>query len=159
MQALPLVFVAMGDDLPRHLVAAGLTRDGYDVTPVATMAGLLERMTVELSLARRCGRDFVVLADARFPSFSAVDLLELLRNAGQRAPVILVGDLREEDTPRALDAILLPGRINVADVRAAVEQAVAAAQLPDGRDRLPPRPALRGDLPLLPLPAARTVRG
>jgi len=147
----PLVFVALDDDFVRHIVAVGLIRDGLEVVPVATMAGLVERMSVELAPARRRGRDFVVVADARFAPFSPVDLLELLRRAGEGAPVLIVGDLREADLPRVLDASLLPGRPDAADVQAAVAHAMAAARRPQERTRRPPRPLRPGEAPQLPL--------
>jgi len=123
-----LVLLAEDDAEMRSLVSAQLQDDGYE--PVEAQNGVeliraihrIETALLPLSL---------IITDIRMPGFDGLEVLEYLRYAGLRVPVILMtgfGDRSTHARARELDAALVLDKpFDIDDLRAAVARIAPAA--------------------------------
>ena len=117
------VIVAEDDPEMRRLVVEALRKDGHQVTE-ATDGG---RLLVTLAHQRvdRDGVDLadLVVSDVRMPVVSGMQILEQLRAAHWRVPVILMtafGDDATRGRARSLGAVLFDKPFDIDDLRTAV---------------------------------------
>jgi two-component system, OmpR family, response regulator len=88
------VLVADDDEDMRALVASTLRDDGYEVTEARDGADLLAQLEAGLDDPSR--RPDVVISDVIMPELSGLGVLEALRRAQQRLPVILMTVVSDE---------------------------------------------------------------
>jgi CheY-like chemotaxis protein len=122
-----LVLLAEDDAEMRALVAAQLRDDGYE--PIEAQNGVeliralhrIENAVLPLQL---------IITDIRMPGFDGLEVLEYLRYAGLRVPVIVMtgfGDARTHAKAKSLDAALVLDKpFDIDDLRAAVARLVPA---------------------------------
>jgi two-component system, response regulator, stage 0 sporulation protein F len=92
----PLVVVGDDDAELRAVLAMVLGDDGYAVEEAADGMSL-----VDLLLRDDAAEPDAVVMDVRMPGYTGLDVLEKLRLAGRRVPVILVTACGREVEPRA----------------------------------------------------------
>jgi DNA-binding response OmpR family regulator len=119
----PRVLVAEDDADMRRLVVEALRRDGYDVTAVSDGGRLL--VTIAHELVDKNGAELadLVVSDVRMPVCSGMQILEQLRAARWRVPVILMtafGDAATREHARTLGALLFDKPFDLDDLRTAV---------------------------------------
>jgi DNA-binding response OmpR family regulator len=124
----PVVLVAEDELQMRALVTETLRKDGYDVRPVADGGRLL------VSLARRYAGDVLwrvvdlVVSDIRMPICTGLQILEQMRAAHWRTPVILMtafGDDATRSRARSLGALLFDKPFALDDLRTAAARLLA----------------------------------
>ncbi len=105
----PRVLLAEDDSATRGLLASVLRDEGYDVVEVADGG----RFLVGLARTYADGTAYVaydlVVSDLYMPVCNGLELVEAMRQAGWRTPVILMtafGDARVRDRAAALGAIV-----------------------------------------------------
>ncbi len=120
----PRVLVAEDDDDMRSLLVEALAKDGYRVEEVADGGRLL--VTLAQEIARGGGgtaRVDLVVSDIRMPICTGLQILEQMRAAAWRVPVILMtafGDAKTRERANVLGAILFDKPFDVDDLRTAV---------------------------------------
>jgi two-component system, response regulator, stage 0 sporulation protein F len=92
----PRVVVGDDDAELRAVLAMVLSDDGYAVAEAADGTSL-----VDLLLRDDAAEADAVVMDVRMPGYSGLEVLEKLRLAGRRVPVILVTACGREIEPRA----------------------------------------------------------
>jgi CheY-like chemotaxis protein len=98
----PRVAVAEDDVEMRHLIAATLRDDGYEVVEAGDGSELitqLERLGGEQGPARTAVE--LIVSDLRMPRLSGMDLLGAIRDGNWRTPFILITSFGDEETHRA----------------------------------------------------------
>jgi DNA-binding response OmpR family regulator len=119
----PRVLVAEDDDDMRRIVSEALRKDGYDVIAVSDGGRLL--LTLARQLIQSDGKAVVdlLVSDMRLPIRSGMRVLEELRAARWRVPVILMtafGDESMREHARELGAVLFDKPFDLDDLRTAV---------------------------------------
>jgi DNA-binding response OmpR family regulator len=119
----PRVMVAEDDPEMRRLVAETLRKDGYEVITVSDGGRLL--VTLAHELADDGGADLVdlLVSDVRMPICTGVQILEQVRAARWRLPVILMtafGDVGTRNHVNSLGAVLFDKPFDLDDLRTAV---------------------------------------
>jgi two-component system, response regulator, stage 0 sporulation protein F len=112
--------LAEDDDQIREPLSQILALDGFEVTAVPDGEMLVDHLSRCDAFERRPD---VIVTDHRMPGYSGVEVLEGLRDAGWRIPVIVVTAYGPEVTPlaRALGAFaVLQKPIDLDDLRTAV---------------------------------------
>ena len=94
--------LAEDDAEMRHLLASALREDQYEVVEVADGRDLLDRLD---AFIRRGDPVDLVITDVRMPRISGLQALRFLKQAGFRAPVILITAFGDHGTH--VDACLL----------------------------------------------------
>jgi DNA-binding response OmpR family regulator len=117
-----ILLVEDSDDM-RALVAEALERDGYVVEQAVDGHAAFARVTKMTSDADL----HLVITDVRMPGLSGIQVLETLRAAGRRTPVILMtafgdGELRAHAF--SLDAFLLDKPFSLDELRQYVSRAL-----------------------------------
>jgi DNA-binding response OmpR family regulator len=118
----PRILVAEDDDDMRRLVVEALRRDGYDVTALSDGGRLLVTLAHEL-IGRDGGLADLVVSDVRMPVCTGMQILEQLRAANWRIPVILMtafGGAPARERARTLGALLFDKPFDLDDLRTAV---------------------------------------
>jgi two-component system response regulator AtoC len=119
------IFVAEDDPEMLRLIVEALRGDGHDVEQVSDGGRLL----VELARARPEGRRIdLVVSDIRMPTCTGLQILEVLRAAHRKVPVILMTAFGDDDTrnrAERLGAVLFDKPFAVGDLRAAVTKLLA----------------------------------
>lgn len=109
-----------------RVVKDWLSADGYDVREASDGGRLLIAMTAHLR-EPEAGLDLVI-SDIRMPVCTGLEILEGLRQAHRRIPVILMtafGDDETRATANRLGAILLDKPFALEDLREAVRSSLA----------------------------------
>jgi DNA-binding response OmpR family regulator len=122
----PRILVAEDDPEMRRLVSEALRRDGYEVITVPDGGRLL--VTLAHELVDNDGADLVdlLVSDIRMPVCTGIQIVEQIRAARWRLPVILMTAFGDEATrghAHALGALLFDKPFDLEDLR------VAAASL------------------------------
>jgi len=119
------VLVADDDDDMRALIARTLRDDGYEVTEARDGADLLAQLEASLDDPRR--RPDIVVSDVIMPELSGLGVLEALRRAQQRLPVILMTVVSDETihtVAKRLGAVgVLHKPFDIDDLRTAIVNA------------------------------------
>ncbi len=106
----------------RRLVVEALRQDGYDVIAVADGGRLLVTLAHEYVDKSGAGLADLVVSDLRMPVCSGMQILEQVRAAHWRIPVILMtafGDQATRDHARMLGALLFDKPFDLDDLRTA----------------------------------------
>src|SRR3954470_15011744 len=119
------IFVAEDDPEMLRLIVEALRGDGHDVEHASDGGRLL----VELARARPEERAIdLVVSDIRMPTCTGMQILEALRAAHRKVPVILMTAFGDDDTrnrAERLGAVLFDKPFAVGDLRAAVATLLA----------------------------------
>jgi DNA-binding response OmpR family regulator len=117
----PRILVAEDDTEMRRLVSDALRKDGYHVTEASDGGRLLVQVT---SLYPRPDAELdLLISDIRMPVVSGLAILESLRRAHWKVPVILMTAFGDDETRAqavALGAILFDKPFAIDDLRTAV---------------------------------------
>ena len=119
----PRVLVAEDDTEMRQLVAEALREDGYDVYEAADGGRLLFEVTSRDAPSR--GDLDLVVTDIRMPIGSGLRVIEALRKARWKVPVIIMTAFSDEVTradAAAVGAILFDKPFAIDDLRAVAKQ-------------------------------------
>ncbi len=119
----PRILVAEDNDEMRRLVVDALRGDGYDVIAVSDGGRLLVTLAHGFVADHAGGLVDLLVSDIRMPSCSGLQILEQLRAAQWRIPVILMtafGDSATRERARALGAVLFDKPFDLDDLRTAV---------------------------------------
>ena len=127
----PRILVAEDDADMRRLLVEALRKDGYDVIAVSDGGRLL--VTLAHEFVDKGGAELadLIVSDVRMPICTGLQILEQLRAAHWRIPVILMtafGDATTREHAHNLDAVLFDKPFEIDDLRTAV----AALLLRDG---------------------------
>lgn len=119
----PRILVAEDDDELRRIVSEALREDGYDVLTASDGGRLL--VTLAHQFADRDGGDLadLIVSDVRMPICTGMQILEQLRAAHWRVPVILMtafGDTATHHRAHSLGALLFDKPFDLAYLRTAV---------------------------------------
>ena len=107
----------------RRVVSESLRKDGYDVIAVSDGGRLLVALTRELIQSDGRAIADLVVSDIRLPIRTGMRVLEELRAARWRVPVILMtafGDDATRERARRLRAVLFDKPFDLEDLRVAV---------------------------------------
>ena len=119
------VLVADDDEDMRALIASTLRDDGYEVAEARDGADLLAQLEAGLDDPRK--RPDVVVSDVIMPELSGLGVLEALRRAQQRLPVILMTVVSDETihtVAKRLGAVgVLRKPFDIDDLRTAIVNA------------------------------------
>ncbi len=119
----PRILVAEDDSDMRRLVVEALRRDGYDVISVKDGGRLLVTLAHEFVDESGTGLADLLVSDVRMPVCSGLQILEQLRAARWRTPVILMtafGDSFMREHALELGAVLFDKPFDLDDLRTAV---------------------------------------
>ncbi|HEX3593664.1 MAG TPA: response regulator [Polyangiaceae bacterium] len=119
----PRILVAEDDAEMRRLVTEALRKDGYEVIAVSDGGRLL--VTLAHEFVDRKGSELadLVLTDIRMPICSGLQIVEQMRAAHWRIPVILMtafGDRATREQAGMLGALLFDKPFDMDDLRTAV---------------------------------------
>jgi len=119
----PRILVAEDDADMRRLVVDALHKDGYDVISVSDGGRLL--VTLAHEFVDKDGTELtdLLVSDVRMPTCTGMQILEQIRTAHWRIPVILMtafGDAATREHARALGALLFDKPFDLDDLRTAV---------------------------------------
>lgn len=122
------ILIADDDDDMRALMATTLRNDGYSVVEASDGAQLLELLRDALEDARR--RPDILVTDIKMPHLSGLGVLQALRRAHVRMPVIVVtafADASMHTVAKRLGAVgVLQKPFDVDDLRTVVLNASTA---------------------------------
>jgi DNA-binding response OmpR family regulator len=118
------IVVAEDDTHLRHAVVDVLRRQGYEVMEAADSTQLLAELVLHdlRNRGRTEGVD-LILTDVRMPGCSGLALMELLREAEWRRPMILMTAFADQDTrarARAIGAVMLDKPFRIEELLATV---------------------------------------
>ena len=119
------VVVGEDDGEMRRLVVQALRRDGYAVGEASDGPSLLELMRSQASSGERID---LVISDIRMPGCSGLQVLERLRMANDRVPVILMTAFGDDETRLEAErrgAVLFDKPFLIDDLRKAVGHLLA----------------------------------
>lgn len=119
----PRVLVAEDDEEMRRLVVEALRKDGYEVISVSDGGRLLVTLAHEFVDGEGVELADIVVSDLRMPVCSGMEILEQVRAARWRTPVILMtafGDAGTREHARTLGALLFDKPFDLDDLRTAV---------------------------------------
>ena len=117
------ILVAEDDHEMRSVVVESLRKDGYEVSEATDGGRLLVTLAREYVPGDATPHIDLLVSDVRMPVCSGLQILEQLRAAQWRVPVILMtafGDESMRERARALCALLLDKPFEMRDLRAAV---------------------------------------
>jgi DNA-binding response OmpR family regulator len=119
----PRILLAEDDVDMRTLVADALRKDGYEVQSVADGGRMI--VTLAHQYVEADGENLVdlIVSDVRMPVCTGIQILEQLRAAHWRTPVILMtafGDEATRSCARSLGALLFDKPFDLNDLRVAV---------------------------------------
>jgi DNA-binding response OmpR family regulator len=121
------VLVAEDDTEMRQLVAEALREEGYEVYEAADGGRLLFEVTSRDGHSR--GDLDLVITDIRMPIGSGLRVIEALRNARWKVPVIIMTAFSDEATladAEAVGAVLFDKPFAMDDLRAAARQLLSS---------------------------------
>ncbi|MCU0682427.1 MAG: response regulator [Polyangiaceae bacterium] len=127
------VLVAEDDAAMRELVTTALEGDGYHVHEAADGLAFASRLSQLIFSEWPKGPIDVIVSDLRMPTFSGLDIIEALREAGVQTPIVLMTAFPSDETrerARQLDTILFDKPFELDDLRACVTRLVQAKQPP-----------------------------
>jgi DNA-binding response OmpR family regulator len=119
----PRILVAEDDTDMRWLVVEALRKDGYEVIAVSDGGRLLVTLAHEFEDRNGSGLPDLLVSDLRMPICSGMHILEQLRAANWRIPVVLMtafGDTATRERARKLGAWLFDKPFDLDDLRTAV---------------------------------------
>lgn len=123
------ILVAEDDTEMRALLADALRRDGYEVVEAHHGAELMQLLAKRLHESGEIESVDLVISDVRMPGWSGLEILEALRGARARVPVILItafGDADVHARAEDLDAyVVFDKPFDVDDLRTAVVHALS----------------------------------
>jgi two-component system response regulator AtoC len=128
------ILVAEDDVEMRRLVAGALRDDGHDVVELADGGKLLAEITVGAKARAEENAVDLVISDIRMPISTGLQILEALRRARWRTPVILMTAFGDDATRRHaenLSAVLFDKPFDLDDLRATVEHLLQRAPYPE----------------------------
>jgi DNA-binding response OmpR family regulator len=131
VHAPPRVLVAEDDADMRRLVAETLRKDGYEVSSVSDGGRLL--VTLLHEFGERGGADLadLIVSDIRMPICTGMQILEQLRAAHWRIPVILMtafGDAATRAQAQTLGAVIFDKPFDLDDLRTAAASLLRRAR-------------------------------
>jgi two-component system response regulator (stage 0 sporulation protein F) len=99
------ILLAEDDEEMRRVVSDALHDDGYEVIELVDGAGLAKMAS---NLGEETGVDSIdlIVSDIRMPSFTGLQLLEQLRRAHRRTPVILMTAFGDEATRKRAESLM-----------------------------------------------------
>ncbi len=107
----------------RQLIVEALRRDGYDVVTASDGGRLLVALARQFAEDRVEPRVDLILSDVRMPVCTGMQILEQLRAADCKMPVILMtafGDGTTRQRAHALGALLFEKPLELDELRTAV---------------------------------------
>jgi DNA-binding response OmpR family regulator len=119
----PRVLVAEDDGDMRRLVVEALRKDGYDVVAVSDGGRLLVHLARDIVDPERSDLPDLIVSDVRMPVCTGIQILEQLRAAHWRMPIILMTAFGDEGTRKhatSLGALLFDKPFDLGDLRKAV---------------------------------------
>ncbi len=119
----PRILVAEDDVDMRTLVVDALRKDGYEVQSVADGGRLMVTLAQQYVDADGGNLVDLLVSDVRMPICTGLQILEQLRAAHWRIPVILMtafGDAATRTRAHSLGALLFDKPFHIDDLRAAV---------------------------------------
>jgi len=123
---MPRILIAEDDESVRCLVARALLENGHDVVTAADGGAALETLT------RERGRFDLLLADVKMPVMDGIALaLAAARDHPDMAILLMTGYADQRERAHGLDALIhdvITKPLSVADIRAAVDGALASAR-------------------------------
>jgi two-component system, cell cycle response regulator CpdR len=123
---MPRILIAEDDESVRGLVARALLENGHDVVTAADGGAALETLT------RERGRFDLLLADVKMPIMDGIALaLAAARDHPDMAILLMTGYADQRERAHGLDALIhdvITKPLSVADIRAAVDGALASAR-------------------------------
>ncbi len=123
------ILVAEDDAEMRALLADALRRDGYEVVEASHGADLMQLLVARLQESGEVQSVDLVISDVRMPGWSGLEILEALRGARAKVPVILItafGDADVHARAEDLDAyVVFDKPFDLDDLRTAVVHALA----------------------------------
>jgi len=123
---MPRILIAEDDESVRGLVARALLENGHDVVTAADGGAALETLT------RERGRFDLLLADVKMPVMDGIALaLAAARDHPDMAILLMTGYADQRERAHGLDALIhdvITKPLSVADIRAAVDGALASAR-------------------------------
>jgi CheY-like chemotaxis protein len=117
------ILVAEDDAEMRRLVTDALRDDGYEVIELADGGRLLVDIAARLKAEPRGDDIDLIVSDIRMPVCTGLQILEALRQAHWRTPVILMTAFGDEATRKqaeSLRAVLFDKPFDLDDLRTAV---------------------------------------
>lgn len=125
------VLLAEDDAELRRLLREALQAAGYDVVEVADGGRLLVRLGQEYRAGRPEDSFDVMISDVRMPVCTGLQIVESLRVASRRFPVILITAFADDATrakAERLGAVLLDKPFDVDELVKAVERTVSVGR-------------------------------
>jgi two-component system, cell cycle response regulator CpdR len=123
---MPRILIAEDDESVRGLVARALLENGHDVVTAADGGAALETLT------RERGRFDLLLADVKMPVMDGIALaLAAARDHPDMTILLMTGYADQRERAHGLDALIhdvITKPLSVADIRAAVDGALASAR-------------------------------
>jgi DNA-binding response OmpR family regulator len=119
----PRILLAEDDADMRQLIVEALRRDGYDVVTASDGGRLLVALARQFAEDRVEPRVDLILSDVRMPVCTGMQILEQLRAADCKMPVILMtafGDGTTRQRAHALGALLFEKPLELDELRTAV---------------------------------------
>jgi DNA-binding response OmpR family regulator len=119
----PRVLVAEDDPDMRHLVVEAMRKDGYIVAEAPDGGRMLVTLAREFDPRTGAQPTDLVVSDIRMPVCNGLQILEQLRAARWRIPVVLMtafGDASTRERARSLGAVLFDKPFDLDDLRTAV---------------------------------------
>jgi two-component system response regulator AtoC len=121
------ILIAEDDEDMRHLVGETLSRDGYQVQEAADGTLLQARAALPAGNAREPFD--LIISDIRLPGLTGLEVLERLRRAGRKVPVILMTAFVDERTlamAASLGSVLISKPFELDDLRQVVRRLLPA---------------------------------
>jgi two-component system cell cycle response regulator CpdR len=123
------ILVAEDDAEMRRLVTDALRDDGYEVVELADGGRLLVDIAARLKAEPKGDEIDLIVSDIRMPICTGLQILEALRQAHWRTPVILMTAFGDDATRRqaeSLRAVLFDKPFDLDDLRTAVANMLPA---------------------------------
>jgi CheY-like chemotaxis protein len=118
------ILVAEDDTEMRRVIADTLRDDGYDVVELADGGRLLVDVAARLKGEPEADSIDLIVSDIRMPICTGLEIVEALRHAHWRTPVILMTAFGDDATRRkaeGLRAVLFDKPFDLDDLRTAVK--------------------------------------
>jgi two-component system, cell cycle response regulator CpdR len=123
---MPRILIAEDDESVRGLVARALLENGHDVVTAADGGAALETLT------RERGRFDLLLTDVKMPVMDGIALaLAAARDHPDMAILLMTGYADQRERAHGLDALIhdvITKPLSIADIRSAVDEALASAR-------------------------------
>jgi CheY-like chemotaxis protein len=123
---MPRILIAEDDESVRGLVARALLENGHDVVTAVDGGAALETLT------RERGRFDLLLTDIKMPVMDGIALaLAAARDHPDMAILLMTGYADQRERAHGLDALIhdvITKPLSIADVRAAVDEALASVR-------------------------------